>query len=98
MVAKGLGNLATGYLLKNQSEKATPLLKEAIQISKEINAMDVYARSNLSLGFSYEMQYKFMTAIEYISEAVRVFKMLQMPEYVQASEHLRQLRKALNLR
>jgi len=98
LVAKALGNIGNGCLVDNQSERAKPLLQEAIQISQEINALDVYARANLSLGFSYEMQYKFMSAIEHLTEAVRVFKILQMPEYVQASEHLRQLRKALNLR
>lgn len=95
--AKSLGNMGTVLILSGKPDQAVQVLKEAINVAYEIRTEDVEARANWSLGLIYEMRADFNKAIQHLRTAVISFKHLGMPEYPQASEHLKALRKKLGL-
>jgi len=96
-IAKSLSNSALLILSKKLSENAETMLKEAIQIADRIDARDVSARSNWTLGLYYEMTGWNSKAIDHLRTAVIKFRDLNMMEYDQAAAHLLKLRKRLGL-
>ncbi|MHB8778663.1 MAG: tetratricopeptide repeat protein [Anaerolineales bacterium] len=92
-----LGNLSTYYTAIGEFQKALPCVNQAIKLAKEVKNKQTVARGHLTLGYIMGMNGKISEAIKNLREATNLFKELGLPEYVEASKLLQELRKQLGL-
>jgi tetratricopeptide (TPR) repeat protein len=91
--ASALGNLGKVYAALFHYDKAIPCLEKSIEIAKEIGLEAIQARATWTLGIILEIIGKIDEAINFMQYAIQIFRKYNLPEYEQATFHLREIRK-----